>query len=80
MSSQSLVKTNLLEKKPAASESEIQFEPLLDTREAAALLGIHPKTLQKLARSQRVPCVRIGKTWAFRASALDGWLKAKLAS
>ena len=80
--SQSLVKTDLtlLEKKPAVAESDIHFEPLLDTREAAALLGIHPKTLQKLARSGKVPGVRIGKSWAFRASALDGWLKTQLAS
>lgn len=80
--SQSLVKTDLtlLEKKPAVAESDIHFEPLLDTREAAALLGIHPKTLQKLARSGKVPGVRIGKSWAFRASALDGWLKNQLAS
>jgi len=80
--SQSLVKTDLtlLEKKPAAPESKAHFEPLLDTREAAALLGIHPKTLQKLARSGKVPGVRIGKSWAFRASALDSWLKTQLAS
>ncbi len=28
-----------------------EFEPLLDSNEAAALLRIHPKTLQKLARA-----------------------------
>ena len=79
--SQSLVKTDLklLEKKPAAAESTIQFEPLLDARDAAALLGIHPKTLQKMARSGQVPGIRIGKCWAFRASVLDSWLKSKLA-
>lgn len=70
----------LLEKKPVVGESEIHFEPLLDTREAAALLGIHPKTLQRLARSGKVPSVRIGKSWAFRASGLDSWLRSKLAS
>jgi excisionase family DNA binding protein len=57
-----------------------EFEPVLDTEEAASLLGIHPKTLQKLARAKKVPAVRIGKCWAFRASALDAWLKSKLAS
>lgn len=29
---------------------EDDFEPLLDSEEAAALLKIHPKTLQKMAR------------------------------
>jgi len=28
----------------------ISFEPLLNSVQAAALLGIHPKTLQKMAR------------------------------
>jgi excisionase family DNA binding protein len=51
-----------------------QFEPLLDTAEAAALLQIHPKTLQKLARAGTVSGIRIGKLWRFRASALDEWL------
>ena len=60
--------------------TEIAFEPVLDSREAAALLGIHPKTLQRLARSRKVPGIRIGKSWAFRASALDNWLRTQLAS
>jgi len=55
------------------------FEPLLDSEEAAALLKIHPKTLQKLARSGEVAAIQIGKLWRFRASALDEWVK-KIAS
>ena len=51
------------------------FEPLLDTHQAAALLGIHPKTLQKLARTGTVPSHRIGDLWRFRASELDSWLR-----
>ena len=58
---------------------EDDFEPLLDSEEAAALLKIHPKTLQKLARNGEVAAIQIGKLWRFRASALDQWLK-KIAS
>lgn len=57
-----------------------RFEPLLDTQRAAALLGIHPKTLQKLARAGTVPCHRIGDLWRFRASELDTWLRDDLNS
>ncbi len=53
------------------------FEPILDTEEAAALLKIHPKTLQKLARNGTIPGFRIGKLWGFRASALNRWLERK---
>ena len=54
------------------------FEPVLDSEEAAALLKIHPKTLQKLARDGKIPGVRIGKLWAFRASTLNRWLERKM--
>jgi excisionase family DNA binding protein len=63
----------------AVSEGGFEFEPLLDTTEAAALLQIHPKTLQKLARAGALVGIRIGKLWRFRASALNEWL-ARMAS
>ena len=51
------------------------FEPLIDSEEAAALLKIHPKTLQKLARNGEITAIKIGKLWRFRASALNRWLE-----
>ena len=60
--------------------SGVSFERVLNTEEAAALLQIHPKTLQKLAREGRVPCFRIGDLWRFRASALDEWLRSSVCS
>ncbi len=60
---------------PAPAVREDEFEPLLDSEEAAALLKIHPRTLQKLARQGEVTAIHIGKLWRFRASALDEWLK-----
>lgn len=53
------------------------FEPLLTADEAAEHLRIHVKTLQRLARERRVPCVRMGKYWRFRLSALDHWVAAQ---
>jgi excisionase family DNA binding protein len=43
-------------------------EPLLDSEHAAALILIHPKTLQRYARKGLIPGVRVGKLWRFRAS------------
>jgi excisionase family DNA binding protein len=66
--------------KPNSSTAQIiQFERLLDSDEAAALLKIHPKTLQKLARKGEIVGVQIGKLWRFRASVLNDWLERKLA-
>lgn len=58
-------------------ESNCTFKPLLTADEAAGHLRIHVKTIQKLAREQRVPCVRMGKYWRFRLSALDLWVTAQ---
>jgi excisionase family DNA binding protein len=71
-----------LPSKPAASVEvfERTFERLLDTDEAAALLKIHPKTLQKMARNGVITGVQIGKLWRFRASVLNAWLANKMAS
>jgi excisionase family DNA binding protein len=67
--------------KPSNSNAQIiQFERLLDSDEAASLLKIHPKTLQKLARKGEIVGVQIGKLWRFRASVLNDWLERKLAS
>ena len=53
------------------------FERLLDSTEAAALLRIHPKTLQRMARSGRIAGVQIGRLWRFRASVLNSCLTRK---
>jgi excisionase family DNA binding protein len=50
------------------------FEPLLDTGEAARLLRMHPRTLRTKARKGTIPGVQVGKRWRFRASTLDRWL------
>jgi excisionase family DNA binding protein len=54
--------------------STSEFEPLLDSSQAAALLRIHPKTLQKMARRGEVHGTHVGKLWRFRASDLNNWL------
>jgi excisionase family DNA binding protein len=58
-----------------AADVGVQFEPLLDTAQAAALLRIHPKTLQKMARRGEVVGLQVGKLWRFRASQLNEWLE-----
>ena len=58
-------------------DSSVQFEPLLDSTEAAALLKIHPKTLQRMARNGEIAAIQIGRLWRFRASILNSWLLRK---
>ena len=57
------------------------FEPLIDAEEAAELLGgIHPKTLMRWARNGEVPGYQFARSWFFRKSDLDAWLRAQVRS
>ena len=60
----------------AGSGNLLTFVPeaLLDTVEAAAVMKIHPKTLQKLARRGSIHGIRVGKLWRFRASHIQDWI------
>ncbi|WP_433973015.1 helix-turn-helix domain-containing protein [Tunturiibacter lichenicola] len=66
--------------KKAVSVARGLPEPLLDSDEAASIMKIHPKTLQKLARKGIVRGVHIGKLWRFRASEIEEWIDRQLAS
>ena len=56
-----------------ASSQQINIqERMLDSDEAAGLLRIHPKTLQRMARRGVVKGFRIGKLWRFRGADLFG--------
>jgi excisionase family DNA binding protein len=61
------------------NEFDLLFEPLLDSDEAARLLKIHPKTLQRMARRGEITGVQIGKLWRFRASELNIWMRGIIA-
>lgn len=45
-----------------------------DTQAAQFLGGLHPKTVQRMARRGDLPAYRIGRYWRFRASELSTWL------
>ncbi|MFP5234357.1 MAG: helix-turn-helix domain-containing protein [Acidobacteriota bacterium] len=59
---------------------EGRFERLLDSREAAAYLRVHYKTLEAKARLGLVPAMKEGKSWLFRLSLLDEYIDHKLKS
>lgn len=63
----------------SAIEFDALFEPLLDSDEAAQLLKIHPKTLQRMARQRQIPGIQIGKLWRFRRSELNAWIEKIIA-
>ena len=65
--------------KPNAAQHEAvstarAFERLLTSREAAELLRMHYKTLERWAREGRIPAHFLHRRWFFRASELDTWV------
>jgi len=67
------------DRKPVVNEPFVP-EPLLDTDEAAAIMRVHPKTLQRYARQGVVRGFQLGTMWRFRASDIDRWISERLAS
>jgi excisionase family DNA binding protein len=56
------------------------FEPLWHPRDAAAYLGLHEKTVIKMARLRQLPALRLGKHWRFRSMDLAGWVASTIQS
>ena len=49
----------------------------LNLREAAEMLKVHPKTLERLARRGEVPACKVGRCWVFVEDLLLQMLLAK---
>lgn len=47
---------------------------------AAAMLDVHPRTLQRMVQPGQIAAVQVGKLWRFCASAIDQWIHRKQAS
>lgn len=50
-------------------------EPLLDSHQAAAILRVHPRTLQRLVHRGKIHAIQVGKLWRFRASVIEAWIE-----
>lgn len=72
------------EKKPPINvgipNGRIDREPLLDSHQAAAMLKVHPRTLQRLVHRGEIAAVHVGKLWRFKASVLTAWIDRDIAS
>jgi excisionase family DNA binding protein len=53
---------------------------LLDSYQAAAILKVHPRTLQRLVHRGEIAAVHVGKLWRFKPSALTAWIDRDMAS
>lgn len=63
---------------------DLGYELPLTTREAGAYVGLHPKTVERMARAGEIPAHPVSgvrrKTWKLYASELDAWVRTKVDS
>jgi excisionase family DNA binding protein len=60
--------------------SATALEPVWDCNQAGDFLGLHPKTVKRMARAGEIPGCRLGRRWFFRPSELDALLRAGVSS
>jgi excisionase family DNA binding protein len=65
------MRKDVLDQKSGAQD----FEPLLDSQQAAELMRVHPETVKRRARSGEIPGMKFGKLWRFRISALESFVQ-----
>jgi len=53
---------------------------ILNSRQAAAYLGLSQRFLQRMARMGEIPSFQAGKDWRFRRGELDEWIRSALSS
>lgn len=68
---------------PTYQAEHILHERFVDADEAATVLCVHPKTLQRWSRQGIVPAHPIGegrrKYWRYLVSELEAWLRERTA-
>ena len=53
------------------SEHHVRY---VGVRRLADILDFHPKTIERMARTGRIPASRIGSRWRFRLDNIESWL------
>lgn len=46
--------------------------------EIAKYLKLHPYTIRRLAREEKIPAFRVGGQWRFRKDEIDTWSRRKM--
>ena len=51
---------------------------IMDLKEVAEYLHIHPATVYKYARGGKIPAFKIGSDWRFHKKIIDEWILNKV--
>ena len=56
-------------------EVDVQTNAILTLEEISRMLRVDKATVYRMARSRRIPAVKVGRQWRFEKSEIDQWLK-----
>jgi excisionase family DNA binding protein len=76
----SIAEVLAMNKRETGNGNQPPHEEAVDSRTAAVFLGIHYKTLERMARMGQVPAMKLGKEWQFLLSLLNEWRKEQMTS
>jgi excisionase family DNA binding protein len=51
--------------------------PILTVAEVARYLRVHPTTIYRLLRQNRIPGFRVAHDWRFNTEEVDRWIKGR---
>ncbi|MFA6349755.1 MAG: helix-turn-helix domain-containing protein [Candidatus Omnitrophota bacterium] len=51
---------------------------ILTVKQLADYLSLHPLTVQRLARENKLPAFKIGTDWRFHKKYIDKWIRRKI--
>ena len=63
-----------------ASLGPDEMPVVLPLGKAAALLGVHPRTLQRMVHRGEINGVHVGKLWRFKPSSIAQWIEREMVS
>ncbi len=76
-----MTKTGHHSPRPKASLRRADMtEPLWTVEDAAAYLRLAEETIRTMARTGKIPAIKVGKGWRFRAVEIKSMLKSTFAS
>lgn len=50
---------------------------ILTIKEVAEYLKVTERTIYRLAAAKKIPAFKVGGTWRFRTTDIDGWIAAQ---
>jgi excisionase family DNA binding protein len=60
-------------KRKDAAEADRVPSKVLTVREVSAYLRVHPSTVYRLLKQNKIPAFRMGSDWRFNIEAIDRW-------